>query len=167
LGKVTPLRPPERLTAEHETTAFDCGRVELDDWLKRHALANEGRALRTYVVADDTKVVGFYSLAAGSVLRDGLPRKFRHSLPESVPVMVLGGLATDVMFQGRGVGGGMLKDALLRSIGVSGMVGVRAIFVHAIDDAATGFYLPFGFAPSPVGERTLILPIETAIRALG
>ena len=167
MGEIDSLLSTQRLVAGHDVASFACGRPDLDEWLKRRALSNEGRASRTYVVATGVRVVGYYSLAAGAVERVAVPRKIRHDLPESVPVMVLGRLATDVSFQGRGVGKGMLKDALVRSIAVSEVIGIRAVLVHALDDDAVTAYAPFGFVPSPIGERTLVLPIETVIRALG
>jgi len=80
--------------------------------------------------------------------------------------MVLGRLAVDKHYQGRGVGGGLLKDALLRTIQVSKQVGVRALLVHALDDAARKFYAAYGFREFPLGSRTLFLPLQSAAKAL-
>jgi GNAT superfamily N-acetyltransferase len=160
------MRPPEPLTADHDLTRFSCGRPELDDWLKRHALANEGRTSRTYVVSLERRVLAFCALAAGSVQREVLPRKLRHGTPQQIPVIVLGRLGTDEAFQGRGIGKHLLRDAIARTIAAAKTIGVRALLVHALDAEAAMFYAKYGFVPCPVGERTLLLPLETAIGAL-
>jgi ribosomal protein S18 acetylase RimI-like enzyme len=95
------------------------------------------------------------------VIRDELPKSLRRNLPSQVPVIVLGRLAVDVKFGSRGLGKGLLKDALLRSLSASEIVGARALLVHAIDDAACGFYRKFGFQTFPTDPRTLVLPLDT------
>jgi GNAT superfamily N-acetyltransferase len=175
MGKVTPhptiargpqLRPPERLTTLHDVSEFDCGNPDLN-WLVRQARRVDGRSARTYVVAVDRRVVGYYCLAAGAVIRGELPSaRLRRNLPDQVPVIVLGRLAIDLKFSSRGLGKGLLKDTLLRSLTVSEMVGARAVLVHAIDDGACGFYRKFGFLPFPTNPLTLVLPLETVKEAL-
>jgi GNAT superfamily N-acetyltransferase len=137
----------------------------MDNWLKRHALDNEGKASRTYVVAERDVVVAYYTLAVGCLNLKSLPRRLRHNLPEQVPVMVLGRLAVDTEHSGQGIGGGLLREALQRTVQVAGQVGIRALVVHAIDDAAVRFYTRIGFSALPGEPRSLILPIETIIRA--
>lgn len=173
--RVTPLpspaggpvfRPPESITAAHNVSVFSCALEELNIWLKRRALANEGRTARTYVVTHGPSVVGYYAIAAGAVARDELPKPIRHDNPEQIPVVVLGRLATDKNYEGRGIGSGMLQESITRTLTAASEIGVRALIVHAIDDEAAKFYLKFGFVPSPIGDRTLLLPVETARRAL-
>ena len=161
-----PARAPEPITSDHDLSTFACGRPELDRWLRVHALAGEGRTARTYVVGVGHKVVAYYCLAAGSVGRQNLVRRMRHGTPEMVPVMVLGRLATDTTYQGRGIGKGMLQEAISRSIAASLSVGMRGILVHPIDGRAAAFYLRHSFMPSPIDPNTLLLPIEIAIAAL-
>lgn len=171
MGKVTPhptiirgpqLRPPERLTTQHNVKNFDCGKPDLNDWLVRQARNSEGRSARTYVAAVDNEVVGYYCLAAGSVIRAELPKaSLRRNAPDQLPVIVLGRLAVDLKFASRGFGKGLLKDGLLRCLNVSEAVGARAVLVHAIDGDACGFYRKFGFLPSPTNPFTLVIPLET------
>ncbi len=171
MGKVTPhptivrgpqLRPPEHLNTRHDVANFDCGKPDLNSWLVRQSRKSEGRSARTYVVTIDDIVVGYYCLAAGSVIRDELPKaSLRRNAPDQVPVIVLGQLAVDIKFASRGFGTGLLKDALLRSLNVSEAVGARAVLVHAIDSEACGFYLKFGFLPFPTNPLTLVLPLDT------
>jgi GNAT superfamily N-acetyltransferase len=162
------LRPPEPISAAHDLTSFDCGNEDLNDWLKRRALASEGRSARTSVLCDGQRVAGYYCLATGSIERESLSSaKLRKNLPNPIPILVLGRLAIALDYQGRGLGKALLKDAILKTIAASEIAGVRALVVHAIDDAATRFYQKHGFIPSPLNDRALLLPIETAIAALG
>ena len=80
-------------------------------------------------------------------------------MPDPIPVMVLGRLAVDLAWQGHGLGKALLRDAILRTIQVSEMVGVKALLVHALSDKAAGFYEAHGFRPSPMNPRTLLLAL--------
>ncbi|TGP24494.1 GNAT family N-acetyltransferase [Mesorhizobium sp. M1D.F.Ca.ET.184.01.1.1] len=79
---------------------------------------------------------------------------------EQVPLLLIGRLAVDQAFQGTGLGGDLLSDALRRCLAVSEIAGVRAVVAHAIDDAMN-FYQRHGFITSPLGERVMLMPIET------
>jgi predicted N-acetyltransferase YhbS len=138
----------------------------LDDWLRRRALANqESGASRTHVVAIGRRVVGYYALAAGAVAPAATGR-VRRNMPDPVPVMVLGRLAVDVGWQGRGLGRALLCDALLRTLQAADIAGIRAILVHAIDDDARRFYQRCGFRPSPIDPLTLMITVRDARTAL-
>jgi GNAT superfamily N-acetyltransferase len=137
----------------------------MDSWLKRHALDNEGKASRTYVVTEREVVVAYYTLAVGCLNLKSLPRRLRHNLPEQVPVMVLGRLAVDTEHSGQGIGSCMLREALQRTVQVAEQVGIRALVVHAINDEAVQFYTRIGFTALPGEPRSLLMPIETIIRA--
>ena len=157
---------PLPITSEADVSQFDCGEASLNDWLQRQALKSEGASARTYVVKDGGRVVGYYCLATGGVARSDMPRRIRRGMPNPVPVMILGRLAVDVEYQRAGIGTGLLRDAMLRTLQVSEQVGVRALLVHAIDDTAKGFYVAHGFIEFPTGTRTLFLPLEAIARAL-
>jgi GNAT superfamily N-acetyltransferase len=163
------IRPPERLTPEHDVGAFSNGRhPALDVWLRERALASEGLSARTYVIcAAPSRVVGYYALSAAMEERMNLPSaKLRRGMPEQVPLILLGRLALDVSVQGRGLGTDLLADAIRRCLAASDIAGVRGIVAHAIDDDAARFYSHHGFVPSPLGERVMLLPIETARAAV-
>jgi len=165
------IRPPERLTPEHDVGAFSNGRhPALDVWLRERALASEGLSARTYVISETTapsRVVGYYALSAAMEERMNLPSaKLRRGMPEQVPLILLGRLALDVSVQGRGLGTDLLADAIRRCLAASDIAGVRGIVAHAIDDDAARFYSHHGFVPSPLGERVMLLPIETARAAV-
>ncbi|CAN5560009.1 GNAT family N-acetyltransferase [soil metagenome] len=167
MDRETGLGPPAPLDETHDTQRFQCGKPPLDDWIIQHAFRSEGKSARTYVVAKGgTVVVAYYCLAMGGVLRNEVPRKIRHGLPATVPVMILGRLAVDSLHQGKGLGAGLLKDAMMRTVAVSRSVGMRAMLIHAIDDEAMVFYTRYGFLRFPADSRTLFMPIETIIAAL-
>ena len=155
---------PVALLPDHDLGMFDCGIRPLDEWLKRRARRNEvDGASRTFVVCAGNRVVGYYSLAAGSVLHSVATGKVRGNMPDPVPVLLLGRLAVDRSWQGKGLGADLLRDAVLRALGAAGTVGVRAILVHAISEEAKTFYLEHGFSPSPVESMTLMVTIDEAV----
>lgn len=159
-------RPPEPINSTHDVSGFSSAREALNHWLKRHALKNEGRNSRTYVVAHGARVIGYYTLAAGGIERAALPNSLRHNSPEKVPMIILGRLATDRAYEGRGIGGGMLSEAISRMLNSAGEIGVRGLLVHALDDDLVKFYQRYNFVQCALGERTLLLPVETALRAI-
>ena len=161
------LGPPEYLNPAHDVAAFESGLPELDDWLKKRALANEVTgASRTYVVCADGRVVGYYALATGSVARGQAPGRIRRNMPDPVPVMILGRLAVDRAWRGRDLGRSLLRDAVLRTLQAATIGGIRAILVHAISDDATRFYQHYGFGASPVDPLTLMITLAEAEAAL-
>ena len=158
------LSAPAPLTAAHVTSGFVCRHLSLSDWLRKWALANGAPgASRTYVVSTaDAQVVGYYALAAGSILIESASGKLRRNMPDPLPVIVLGRLAVHGDWAGRGMGRGLLKDAVRRSLEASVLIGVRALLCHAIDDEAQAFYLRHGFSASPVNPRTLMIGLRDA-----
>jgi GNAT superfamily N-acetyltransferase len=154
-GPSTPkLTPPTALTSAHNLARFRCGKAPLDDWLRLHALNNE------------LEVVGYYCLSTGAEKRESAPSKIRRNIPDPIPMIVLGRLAVHIDYHGKGIGDGLLKDALTRAAQVSKIVGSRAVLVHAIDQDAAVFYVRYGFVEFPQGSRSLFLPTETIIRIL-
>ena len=134
-GGTEEIGAPEHLTPQHDLEAFDSGVAALDDWLKRHALANEqAGGSRTYVVCARGRVIGYYALATGGVAQAVATGRVRRNMPDPVPVIVLGRLAVDRAYQGRGLGVGLLRDAILRSLQAAELGGIRAILVHAISE---------------------------------
>jgi len=162
-----PLSAPQPLSPDHDVAEFDSGVAPLDDWLKRHAGRNEAEgAARTYVVQAGAKVIGYYSLAAGSVVHATATGRIRRNMPNPVPVVLLGRLAIDRRWQGRGLGADLLRDAVLRTLAAAGSIGVRAMLVHAISDEAKAFYEKHGFRASPVEPMTLMITIAEARKLL-
>ena len=83
-------------------------------------------------------------------------------MPDPVPVMVIGRLAIDSGFQGRGLGRALLRDAVLRTMQAADIARIRAILVHAISEDARRFYQRCGFQPSPVDPMTLMITLRDA-----
>lgn len=161
------ISAPERLLADHDLSHFDSGTPVLDDWLRRRALSNQDRgASRTYVICVGERVVGYYALAAGAIARTEATGRAGRNMPDPVPVMVLGRLAIDSRFQGRGLGRALLRDAILRTMQAADIAGIRAILVHAISEDARRFYERCGFQPSPVDSMTLMITLADAAVAL-
>lgn len=154
-----PFPSPVPLTSSHAVAAFDCGEPALNDYLRKYAFQNhQNRAARTYVTVQEDRVVGYYTLAAGSVSRANVPPRVAKGLANyPIPVVLLARLAVDRKEQGKGLGAGLLKDALLRASQAADIVGCRAVLVHAKDQAAKAFYQKFGLEPSPVDELHLYL----------
>ncbi|WP_370317212.1 GNAT family N-acetyltransferase [Pseudoalteromonas sp.] len=152
------IKAPELLTDEHVLDVFSCGKPELDDWLIRKALKNHKRNnTRVYVVCDDNnKVIGYYAIAMGSVQRESALSSLKRNSPNPIPMVVLARLAVDEGYKGRGIGVGLLKDCVLRSVHAMNVVGGAGILVHAIDDEAKAFYKRFGFNESPIDAMTLM-----------
>lgn len=174
MGDVTsgdpPARPtitgPSGLALDHDTSAFLCGHHSLDEWLKNTALKSEGRTARTYVVCEGNAVVGYYSLATGSVVHLGAPRKLRQNAPDPIPIAIIGRLAVAKHRAGQGIGGGMLRDALKRVVQISHSIGCRAVLVHPIDGDAQSFYERYQFQPFPAGAKTMFLTVESITAAI-
>lgn len=152
------LKPPVPLGEEHELGDFHCAEPELNAWLKQRALANQPLgASRCYVVCEGREVVGYYALSAGAILRAHAPGAIRRNMPEPIPVVLLARLAVHEAWAGRGIGAGMLKDAVARSIRLSWEVGVRALQCHAINENAKQFYRHHDFLASPIEPMMLML----------
>jgi predicted N-acetyltransferase YhbS len=157
------------LEASHDLSAFDCGAPALNEYLKKFALVNHrNQSARTYVARRGEVVVGYYTLAAGSVRREETPTRIAKGLSRHpVPVILLARLAVDRGEQGKGVGAGLMKDALLRAVQAADLIGCRAVLVHAKDHAAKTFYQRFGFEPSPVDELHLYLLMKDIKTSMG
>ena len=162
------LGAPQPLDARHLLDAFDCGNAALNEWLVRHAgQAHAGSSARTYVVADDRHITGYFSLAVGQIDSVEAPERVRKGMGNyPIPVVILARLAVSLADQGRGLGVGMLQDAIRRTLAVTDQAGVRALLTHPIDEAAARFYLRFGFEASPAREQQLILLLKDARRLL-
>lgn len=153
-----------RLATSHDRSAFDCGQPMLNDWLKDRAGQFDRRDLSRTCVAtrpDQLLVVGYYAISTHRVVYDVLPAAEAKGLPRlDVPVVLIGRLAVDRSVQGQGLGALLLVDALRRSVQICDQVGIRAVEVDALDDAARNFYLKFGFRSLLDDPRHLFLPMH-------
>lgn len=162
------LSVPEPLSAAHDVSEFTCGKPTLDHWLKTRALSNQEKGFTAVLVVHEAgRVVGYYGLAPTAVVPNVVPRSIRTGQPpDPVPCLLLGQLATDVAWSGRGVGTGLLKHALERCVTAAGLVGGRALMVNAVDAEAAAFWQRRGFLPSKDDPLVLFRPIAAIAASL-
>ena len=166
MGEIGGLSPPEPLADHHDIGTFRSGEASLDNWLKRRARANQvSGASRTYVLCDETRVMGYYALASGVVTVEAAPGRFRRNMPNPIPVAVLARLAVDTDWHGRGLGRTLFRDAARRVAHAADAIGIRGIVVHAISEEAKKFYLALGYDASPSEPMTLMVTLPD-IRAV-
>ena len=174
MPKVHEDRAPQiaPLDSHHDRAGFSCGIVELDDYLKKRA----GQDARKRVAAPfiltasvDTKVIGYYTLSAISILLEDLPEDIIRKLPRypAVPATLLGRLAMDSRYRGRGLGEHLLLDALYRSLRHSRDIASFAVVVDSIDEEAERFYAHYKFQPFPDQANRLFLPMRKIAQIFG
>ena len=157
-----PFTPPEPIAADHYFADFDSGEPVLDEWLKKRALKSSvGGASRCYVLCSNKIVIGYYSLSAGAINHEAAPKPMRRNMPDPLPALLLGRLAAHRKYHNQGLGSGLLRDAMLRSINIARDAGVFAMLVHALHDQAKQFYLSRGFVQSPLQPMTLMITMAT------
>lgn len=149
----------EKLTRQHAVDGFDCGQEALNRFLTRYAFINQqANSSQTYVGLSESDVFGFYTLVVSQVSYEDAPERLRKGLPRHpVPLMLLARLAVSRAWQGRGLGAGLLKDAMLRTLQAADIGGIRALAAHAKDGETRAFYEHFGFLPSPTDPLHLFL----------
>jgi len=153
------LSAPDLLTDHHEIEAFASGLESLDTWLKRRAMKNQATgASRTFVACDGRRVVAYYALASSTVADVEASGRFHH-MPEPIPVVVLGRLAADQSFQGKGIGRALIRDAGHRVIQAADVIGIRGLIVQATSAEAKAFYEHIGFDASPLDPMTLMITL--------
>lgn len=162
----------EKLGRKHELEGFDCGNEALNRFLIRYAWQNQqANASRTYIGLADRTIVGFYTLVVGEVASTSAPTRLAKGLARHpIPIMLLARMGVGLGWQGRGVGAGLVKDAMLRTIAAADIAGIRAFLVHAKDERARCFYEHLGFEPfleEPLTLYRLIKDIRALIRLDG
>ncbi|MEU4014281.1 GNAT family N-acetyltransferase [Microbacterium sp. NPDC028030] len=161
---MTDFLVPRPLAAGDTLSQFRCGEESLDIWLRGRARRNErSGASRTMVsVTRSGRVAGYYCLSSSAIDRREGPPPLAAGMPPSVPVVLLGRLAVDQEFAGRGLGGSLLQHATLRALEAAQTIGIHAMLVHAISDDVVPFYERFGFTGFPEEQRTLYLLTKDA-----
>jgi len=158
------LRGPEPLGPQHLLQGFDCGKPTLNAWLMQHARQAQGAgSSKTFVAVDDGRLVGYFSLTVGQVDVLDAPERIRKGMGQyPLPVLILARLAVSKLDQGRGIGLGLLRDAIRRTALIGEQAGVRALLTHPIDEEAAAFYSRFGFVQSPLRKQQLLLLLKDA-----
>lgn len=154
----------QALNGSHDRLGFDCGRSQLNDWLRQVARQHQNNGLsKTFVATreeDKTHICGYYALTLAELEGRHLPEAWRKKFPRRNLGMRLGRLAVDPKHQGRGLGGLVLADVLVRPKRIYQQAGGIALFVDAIDDRAASFYRHFGFEPTPDQPLLWFLPVQ-------
>jgi GNAT superfamily N-acetyltransferase len=150
------------LTKAHDSSSFDSGEAVLDDWLRHRAWSNlQLAASRTYVLCPTGghKIIGYSALSMGQILAQEATGPMRRNMPKSIPAVLLGRLAIDRAWQGRGLGRTLLADVVRRALRASLEVSARLVIAHALSPAAETFTLHHGFTRLPVETPTLALDL--------
>ncbi len=156
----------EILNSNHRKQEFSCGKEMLDNYLKKQANQDIKRKLSACFVLNDEEtnlLKGYYTLANNSIPQNLIPTEFRKKLPKSyisIPTTLLGRLAIDNRFQGKGIGMLLLIDALKRSYEISKSIGSFAVIVDPLDKDAEKFYNKYGFINLPDSGK-MFLPMNT------
>jgi len=158
----------QALDGSHLLEGFECGRPAPNEWLIRHARqAQASGSAKTYVVVEGARVSGYFSMTVGQADALEAPLRIRKGMGSNpIPVVILARLAVSILDQGRGIGIGMLQEAIRRAVAISDQAGVRALLTHPLDDQASHFYQRFGFERSPIREQQLLLLLKDARRLL-
>jgi len=157
---------PQPINDDHDLSQFDSGVLELDNWLKSRARANEeSGASRTFVLAKGSRIVGYYALTVGHVTHAVSSGKVRRNVPDPIPVVILARLALDKEWQGKGLGGDLMQDAVLRALNAAESLGIRAMMIHALSDGAKSFYERYGFIASNIEPYTLLATMSDLRKA--
>lgn len=151
-----------QLQSIHNLKDFDSGKPLLDNWLAKNALqAQQSKTAAVYLLLSDQRVVGYYAIAMGSVSQDESTLRVRKGTGgHPIPMAIVARLAVDRNFQGKGYGAALLKDAVIRTLAASTNIACHGVLVHALDDSAAEFYTKYGFEPSPIARRSLMLLLK-------
>ncbi|MDR5700209.1 GNAT family N-acetyltransferase [Agromyces aerolatus] len=161
---------PRPLAASDDRAGFMSAEPSLNEWLARRALRNEKAGnSRTFVSIErgSRVVAGYYCLSSCSLIRDDAPSQMQRNAPDPIPGILIGRLAVDSRFEGRGLGRSLLQDAVLKGIQASRLIVAQAFIVHALSASAVSFYAKYGFELMPGSERAMYLRVADAEATLG
>jgi len=158
----------EKLRRDHKVEGFDCGKEQLNRFLIRFALQSQlANSAQTYLALYEDEVIGYYTLTFGDVSYDDAPERLRKGVARHpIPLMILARLAVASAWSRKGIGSGLLKDALRRTLAAADIAGLRAFAVHAKDDEARTFYERFDFSPSPSDPMHLFVLLKEVRRLI-
>ncbi|TDR81995.1 GNAT family N-acetyltransferase [Paludibacterium purpuratum] len=158
------LRAPEPLAPAHSIVQFDCGRPAMNDWLAHRARqAQLKNTAKTFVVCVQDRVAAYFSLCVGQIDSREFPGHGAQAIDRSlfpIPVAILTRLAVDTSYQHKGLGHGLLREAIQHVLSINEQAGVAALLIQPLNEPVARFYLACGFMPSPAAYKQLLLPIE-------
>ena len=165
---MTPRRI-EKLRRDHPIEGFDCGREALNRFLARYALqSQQAGGSTTYLALEDGRTIGYFTLAVGHVEYADAPERVAKGLSRHpMPIMLLARLAVSSDRQGLGLGAGLLREAMLRTLQAADIAGLCALVVHAKDDSARAFYERFDFVAAPTDPFHLFVLLKDVRALLG
>ncbi len=157
----------EILNKQHNKSDFDCENESLNRYIKKQASQDFKRKLSVcYVLIDENnKIIGYYTLSSISILHKDLPENLAKKLPQSyrdIPATLLGRLAVDKNYKGKGLGKLLLIDALKKSFEQSKKIASLAVIVDPIDDNAVHFYKKYGFIL--LDSKKMFMPMKTILK---
>jgi GNAT superfamily N-acetyltransferase len=153
---VAEVTPPRPLSEHDERGHFDCGRDSLNAWFRQHAGHNHLAGIsRTSVVcaAGTGLIAGYVTLSVAQIEREFLAKAQRRNKADPVPATLLGQLAVDKGYQGRGHARSLLLFALTAALRAAREVGSFGVLTHPIDEQVRGFYRRWGFEDVPFDPR--------------
>lgn len=164
--------PPRPLAETDDRAAFDCGRESLNAWFRRHGWANHTAGVsRVNVLTDDSvpgRIVGYVTLSAAQIERAYLPKTQQRNRPDPVPATLLGQLAVDRAFQGRGHAASLLLFALKSALRAADLVASMGVITHPLDDGVRAFYARWGFHDLPFDpRRAMMVRLDDLRRSFG
>jgi GNAT superfamily N-acetyltransferase len=163
------MNPPVPLEQNHNRREFDCGEEALNDYIRRYARQSQDNdAARVFVVLDDNKVVGFYTISSLAVSSGEVPRDLAKGMPSQIPAVLIGRFAVDKAYQSIGIGRALLRDAFHRIANVSEDIGIKAVIVDAKTPEVRRWYIEqVGFHPFEEGSSRLYLTLKEIRKTLG
>lgn len=156
----------EPLDSKHNKENFSCGKDLLDNYFWKQAKQDVKRKLSACFVLVDkeaNRISGYYTLSSNSISHNLIPDSFKKKLPKSylsIPTILLGRLAVDNNYQGKGIGKTLLIDSLKRCFDTSDSLGVFAVIVDPLDKEAERFYDKYGFIKLPDSKK-MFIPMKT------
>ncbi|MGI2814292.1 GNAT family N-acetyltransferase [Aeromonas veronii] len=155
------ITAPALLTSQHDVSTFTSDEPTLDIWLKERALKNQmAGASRTYVVCNDNYVIAYYCLSSGIVTTNEATGAIKRNMPREIPMILLGRLAVDTRYTGKGIGRALVNDALQRALQAADIIGVRGVLVDALSPTAKVFWESVGFQASGLDPMKLMVRIS-------
>jgi predicted N-acetyltransferase YhbS len=157
----------EPLGDHHDLTKFECGKPELDAWLRDHARSATGQGTRTYVLLDTSdQVVAYFAIAPHTIDRENLSKKTGRGAPQHIPAILLAKLALAESLDRKHLGGELLIAALATIVDAARRAGGKFVVVDAIDEDAAAFYAHHEFEAMPSNSLRFTRKLSTIAKAI-